>query len=416
MATAKGRRLSTAAAIAALVLCALAPAGGVSVQAAPSAPPTLNVDPSSGPPGLAVTLTGSGFAADQTYQLLICPPEAVSSSPCGYGGAYIDPARQFVADSDGAVPAGTTGVIPSLPAGRYTIEAFAANVVAATADIDVSAPTLTIDPAHGPSGSTITLGGQGYGPGASYTICIVPSNDQGCGYEGVVLGELTADGNGMVPPSTTVVIPGSQAGAFSIGVFLPNSNPVLLAIADYTVDAPTLTLAPAAGPGGSQVAASGTGYAPGAAYTLCLVPAEATQCGGVGTYVGTFSAGANGDIPAGTVATMPSGAAGNYLLGVLVTSSTPELIVTAPIALTAGTVAPSASPAPSTAPPSPSPTPATTASPSPSPTASPGAPAANGGGNDILLLLLALLLAAVAIAVAWWWWRRSRQGRATTHN
>src|SRR5262245_57986611 len=72
-------------------------------------PPAIHVDPASGPPGQAFTLTGEHLTGGVTYELLICPLGDLAGTPCGYSGANLVGLPSFTALEDGTVPPGTTG-------------------------------------------------------------------------------------------------------------------------------------------------------------------------------------------------------------------------------------------------------------------------------------------------------------------
>lgn len=385
-----------------LALVILGVSAGMSGAAGGTAvPPAIHVAPQAGPPGLTFTLTGEHLTKGTTYNVLLCPKGDLGDVPCGYVGSYLGPLRQFTADASAQVPAGTTGVIPDVVAGSYAIEAFSGNAVVAFASFEVTAPTLSIAPASGAAGLSVTLSGQGFGPGASYTVCMLQPTDAACGYTGIAIGEFTVDASGSVPAGAHVAIPGSAPGGYKLGVFLKDGTPTIIASGQFTVTAPSLTLASAAAPGGSQIGATGSGYAPGREYLLCLVPAGATQCGGIGTYVARFTADSSGAMPAGTSAAIPTSAPGQYAIGILIPNSTATLLVSTPFRLLAGTPAP---PTAATATPAPTSAPTVTVAPSAAPD---GTSSADSGGSLLPLLLLIVLL--VIAGVVFVLWRRRQQ-------
>jgi hypothetical protein len=368
---------------------------------ATQAPPAIHVNPTSGPPGELFELTGEHLIGGTTYQVLICPKGDLAGTPCGYSGANLVGLSQLTTLQDGSVPAGTTARIPDLLAGPFAIEVIASSGVVASTPFDVLAPTLAATPDQGPSGWAVAFTGSGFGAGASFTICFVAVTEPNCGGSGIYLGEFTADASGGVPNATSVTIPGALPGEFKLGAFLKDNNAIVIAADAFRVVAPTLQLIASEGPAGMAIPADGAGYAAGAKYVICLVPAGAAQCGGVGTYIGTFTADGTGAIPDGTIARIPPTAtAGGVSIGVLLADSTPVLLTSVPFAITAGTAPPAtsaaATPGATTA--------AAAATPSPSGN---GSPAASGDGGGMLWLLLLLLV--VVVGGFLYWRRRSER-------
>jgi hypothetical protein len=392
--------------LATFLAVALVGPGAPRILAASPRPPTLAVNPTSGPPGLPVAISGSGYAAGTTYGLCILP---AGKTKCGYEGANLiggAPAEHFTAASDGTVPTGTTGIIPDLPAGAYRIVSTApgTGAIVAGSDFSVTAPTFGVDPATGPGGATATLAITGGAPTTAYTVCMTTSGLSGCGGTGIVLGNVTTDTTGALGAGTTVHVPGLATGSYEIGIYLANANDVFLASQSFAETAPTLSLSASSGAAGSMVTVSGTGYAAGASYQLCLVPAGATQCGGVGVDLVVFQADASGAIPANTTATMPAVPPASYDVVVLVASSTPWALVSQPYELGAGIAT---NPAPSL-------TPAATVAAAPAlatvaPLASAAPTGSETGAGLGLPLVLIVILVLVVLAVAFWLSRRRRR-------
>ena len=242
------------------------------VAGATPKPITVAVSPSSGAPGQVFTINGSGYAAGTTYGLCILPAD---KTKCGFDGADIAAPSSFVAAAGGSIPAGMTGVTPNLLAGAYKVVSTAPGTgfIVAAAPFTVTAPTLSISPAGGAAGTVATLTLAGGAPNATYTVCADPVDVPACGGVGIELGNFTTDASGAFPAGTTVRIPGQVPATYHIGIHLLNSNPTLIATANFDESAPVLTLSASGGPGGTAIAVSGSGFAPGGLYSLCLAPA-----------------------------------------------------------------------------------------------------------------------------------------------
>lgn len=385
-------RWRRAAAIAAVILVQ-----AVAAPAVLAADPTIGASAGFGPPGLSFTLTGSGYTPGTTYGVCIL---AADKTKCGFEGANLIGLEQFVAAADGTVPGGTTGAIPTLVAGSYHIVSTAPGTgfIVASTPFSVTAPTIALAPAVGAAGTSAVITVSGAAPGATYTVCIIPDDQTACGFVGIQLGDVQADASGSFPASTAIRVPGQAAGTYKVGLFVAGNNPTLFSVAAFAETTPSLTLSTVGGPGGTSIGVAGTGYGPGAAYELCLVPAGATQCGGIGILVGGFHAGTDGSIPTGTAAVAPTTAAGSYLLGIRLANSTPILIASSPFALAAGTVPPA-----TTVPSSPLETTA------PIPSAAPAGSGSDASGGVPWLLIIILLI--VVLGLALWFSRRRRSDR-----
>lgn len=388
-------RLARAATLAVLTFTLLA--GGAS--AATPRPTTIHLDPTSGPAGLSVAITGEGYAPGTTYGLCILP---TGKSKCGFEGANLvggGPAEQFTAAADGTIPAATRGGIPDLVAGPYTIVSTApgTGAIVASASFTVTAPAMALAPTSGAAGTNATVTVTGAAPGTKYTICLSAKDSPSCGGVGVILGDFTTDGSGAFPAGTTIKLPGQLPATYQVGLYLANANNTFIAAVAFTETGPSITLSTGSGPAHGDILLSGSGFAPGAGYSLCWVPADAQQCGGVGLILGGFQAGEDGGMGQGNVKA-PEQAPGQYRIGVILADSTPWLIASAPFELAAGT------PIPITAPPEGSPPATTTAAPAPS-----TAPAVTESGSGGFALILIVILLVVVLALAFWFARRRRE-------
>ena len=371
---------------------------GTSVVSAAN-PPTIVVDVASGAPGQAITVTGSGYAAGTTYGVCIL---AADKTKCGFEGANIIGLEQFVAAADGTIPAGTAGAIPTLVAGSYHIVSTAPGTgfIVASTPFTVTAPSISLSPSSGAAGTTATVSVAGAAPNATYTICIIPNTETACGFVGIPLGDVKADAGGAFPAATTIRIPGQAAATYKVGLFVAGNNPTLITTTPFAETAPTLTLDTSSGPVGTSIGVSGSGFGAGAKYELCLVPAGAAQCGGVGIIIGGFQAGPDGSVPAGTSVLAPNTPPASYALGIRLQDSTPILLASSPFTVAAGTVAPA--------------TPASTpglATAAPNSSAAPtGSDAGGTGGVPWLLIVIVLI---IVLGLAFWFSRRRREAPPT---
>jgi hypothetical protein len=228
----------------------------VSSRSSNSSTAALNLNPSSGPTGTAIDLSGRGYNPGSQYQVCV---GTVGKSVCGLdyiGSGYpssigrFASVGNFTADSDGNIPSGTHATIPDLFGGSYVIAVTAdggSDFVASTT-FTVTSPTLSVSPGKGVAGTGVTLTGANYTAVTTYTVCLVLQGTVDCGYAGdreetppgTYLGTFTADSSGNIPPGTKVTIPATQPPSqYSIGVFMPSGGFILISAVSFTVDGPT---------------------------------------------------------------------------------------------------------------------------------------------------------------------------------
>jgi hypothetical protein len=401
-------RRVTAAILAALVAGVLLSIDSTLTSAATPKAVTIAVSPTSGPPGLRVTISGSGYSSGTTYGLCILP---AGKTKCGYEGANLIggvPSEQFTAAADGTIPSGTAGIIPDLVAGAYRVVSTAPSTgfIVASADFTVTAPTFALNPTAGPGGTTVSVSLSGAAANTTYTICSSPKDSGGCIGTGILLGDVTTDASGSVASGTTVVLPGQLPATYQIGVYLANGNNTFLASVAFQEVAPTFSLGASSGQEGAAIPVTGSGFVPGVKYLVCLFTADATSCGGGVNLVG-FQADASGAIPAGVNATIPANQTGQRRIGVT-TETQPWYLASSPFEVLAGTAPP---PTPTGAPPAALTPGVQTAAPAPSaaPTGSEGS-----GGFGVPLILVAILAVVLIAAGFWFSRRRAKDGSATS--
>lgn len=134
--------------------------------------PGISVSPASGAPGEVITVSGSGFAADEEDIEILLDNDMVASN--------------IKADDDGVW--GKTFSVPQLPQGTYDISAegeYTASGDLAEVEFEV-VPGLTVTPIEGHVGTTVNLSGGGFPAGKTISAT----------YDGVQVGTTTTDGNG----------------------------------------------------------------------------------------------------------------------------------------------------------------------------------------------------------------------------
>lgn len=251
-----------------------------------TAPPiTMTLNPTSGPVGTAVAVSGSGYAGT-TCAFSSTPSGLFTSATCSISG--------------GTLSGGFT--VASGATGGYTVTVETDIAESKTATFSVEAPTLTLNPASGSGGTVVTVSGSNYG-GASCTMSSTPSGlftSPSCSISGGTL-----SGGFTVASSATV-------GSYTVGVGTDIGE---LMTRTFTVTTgPSFTLSPIQGPRGTVVSGSGVGYA-GTECTLSSTPSGLLSSPSCAISAGTLTAGF-------TVAT--SAAAGTY--NVIVETDAPETV------------------------------------------------------------------------------------------
>ena len=274
-----------------LSLGAGAPAYAAAGQARPrlaAAAPTVTVSPASDNPGAMVTVSGSGFAANEPVTL------SFDANP-----TYSTKAQ---ATASGQLPA-TAFTIPAVSgAGAHSITATGTTSGhTTTVGLTVAPPrAITVSPASGNAGSMVTVSGSGFAANETVTLAF----DANPTYS--VKAQATAAG---LLPATTFTIPAvSGTGAHSIVASGEASGHTATAGLTVTpgpgVAAPAISVSPASGNAGSMVTISGGGFAANATVTLAFdaTPAHSSKA----------QATAAGQLPATAFTVPPASGAGAH--------------------------------------------------------------------------------------------------------
>jgi hypothetical protein len=219
------------------------------------------LDPDEGPVGKEVDITGNDFVDD----------EAITVE---YDGeAVVIESGDEETDSDGAFT--STIIIPESTAGAHTITVEDESGSIAEAEFTVE-QDITVTPASGTPGDTITVGGTGFGADVEVTIEF--------GGDEVTIDETDGDGSFDV----SFPVPVKSPGTYAIEAKDEDNNK---AEKDFTIAAGA-QLSQATGNVGSQVTVSGSGFSPSANMTITydttpVAPGTATDA--VGKFSATFT-------------------------------------------------------------------------------------------------------------------------------
>ena len=230
------------------------------------ATPTLTLTPSLAVPGSTFTLGGTNWNLGGKYNVTFNGVNLVTSTatvgtPAAYNST-IGTSPTPISSIDAA-----TAVVPNLPVGTYTVTA-TDGINSASANFVIPAPQIRLVPTSGPVGKVVTVQGAGFSRDGLVQIF----------FGGQLLTSTTADAIGnlttIVMPSlslpaktTQITIPDNAAGAYSVIVVDVTTGQSSNA-ATYTISSPTIKVAPASGPSGTNLVINGTNFKVGATVTI----------------------------------------------------------------------------------------------------------------------------------------------------
>ncbi|MGD9115626.1 MAG: IPT/TIG domain-containing protein [Dehalococcoidia bacterium] len=236
--------------------------------------PKITLSPISGDVGDTITVTGKGFDASSDVDVYFGSTN-VASAITNTKGTFTD-----------------TFVVPSTSRGSHTVNAEDEGSNEADATFTVSA-SININPASGPSGTTVTVTGNGFD--ASRTVTITYNS-----------ASVTTN-----PTTVTTNTAGSFSATFSVPVGMAGNYPVVATDGVVTASATftsttSATISPetsATSPGhvGSELTITGTGFTPNATITVTY------------SLTGTQT---------DTLATVTSNASGNFTIPFTIPAST----------------------------------------------------------------------------------------------
>jgi hypothetical protein len=246
--------------------------------------------PVQGPVGSSAMLTGTGFTSLGSVTV------AFASAPLTFGscspGTLLPDGTTITATASGGFAC--TFTVPSSSVGAHTVQATDAGTgQMPTATYTVTTPKITLNPNQGPNGVSVVVSGTGFTPGMTITTGIGPGATMGsCGVPVSGTGAFTCPTTPVtgMTGSYTVTATGSDGG-------LDNATAL------FTIKTESLTLAPAQGPSGATITASGNGFTPGKTITFTI-----NGTGSIGSASGCTATGGSFSGCTFTV----SGAAGTY--------------------------------------------------------------------------------------------------------
>jgi hypothetical protein len=224
--------------------------------------PAITVNPTQGPLGATITVSGTGFSVTRAVGLVF---DGVTVASCTIGSLTTSAAGAFTCTFK--VPSGTSGtaVTATDVGGRTAIGTFT-----------VTLPAIIVDQMQGPVGATVAVSGTGFS--VTRTVGLV--------FDGVTIascdsGSLTTGGAGAF--SCTFAVPSGTSGTTVTVTDVGGEA----ATGTFTVTIPTLALTPTQGLSGVTVAASGSGFTPDVTITFTITTGgtigSASSCSATGT-------------------------------------------------------------------------------------------------------------------------------------
>jgi flagellin-like protein len=239
--------------------------------------PTISLNPALGPKGSTVQITGSNFG--------------VKTVTFTFDGAALTTNPAVVTPTSGSFTASFT--VPNTVPGPHTVTATDGTSTASTT-FTVTSPTITLTPAQGLDGATISVVGSYFAPTSTITFK----------FDGAALSTtpavVTSSSGGSFGSSSAVTfkIPnGAVSGAHTVAATDASGG---VATYIFLVTPPTITLNPVSGANGATVTIAGGVFTSSSTTAITF--------DGSATGMPTCSTGAGGTINAGCTFTVPTSA------------------------------------------------------------------------------------------------------------
>jgi hypothetical protein len=230
---------------------------------------SMSITPTQGLVGDQVTVSGTGFAANESITITL-DDVAVATTPA-----------VITTGADGSFSA--TFIVPSAANGAHTVvaEDASGNSDAATYSVQ---HIMAMEPAEGKVGDQVTVSGSGFAGSSPITIF----------FDNVNVGTATTAADGSLA-GATFNVPVSAKGAHTVKIQDASGNSDT---ATFTTGE-TMAISPASGFVGDQIAATGTGFGANRSLTFYIdnesVGATTTDANGSFSGIFIIPASANGD-------------------------------------------------------------------------------------------------------------------------
>jgi hypothetical protein len=231
----------------------------ISVTLAAVAPPTaladgtLTLNPTSGPSGTSISVTGSGWTAN-TYYYLWFDNDGDGIRDSG------EPYKSAKTTSSGSVS--NTLTTPTVAGGSYNVcfDLSRDGIVDASAPYTVTG-RISISPTSGYAGTVITVSGNGFVPGNSGYVWLDTNGDSVMD-AGEPQAEVTILSDGKLPSGITLTVPVALPGTYNVRADIPTGDGIEASASfSYT---PKIAISPTSGVSGKviPITVTGGGFAP----------------------------------------------------------------------------------------------------------------------------------------------------------
>ncbi len=192
------------------------------------------VDPDEGQVDSEIEITGTGFDSREYITV-------------EYDGDEIDIKSGDRASSSGEFTA--TIIVPESTAGDHIITVTGDTSGITATDIFTVEPAITLTPASGPPGTTVTVSGTGFGDRSNLDIIEFDGDDI------ATSGDDDTDSSGNF--DFTFAVPATGSGSYTVAIEDEDNNS---AEAEFTIAAAVITVNPTSGYAGIAISVNGTGF------------------------------------------------------------------------------------------------------------------------------------------------------------
>ncbi len=248
----------------------MAKSGTYSASADFTVTPHTIIQPTMGPSGATLTVSGQGFARSSAIVLTFAG-DHMTTTPSA-----------IQTDSSGSFSP-STFLVPTTTTGLKIVRATDAAGNYDTATFTLGNRIITINPTSGPAGTTVTVTGSYYVSNAPITIKFDTATMT------TTPPTITSSDTGTF--SASIIVPSSTGGVHKITAADPSDS----STTDFTVLLPTISANPINGIIGSTVSISGSNFAPNSVITIKFDSNEMTTSPGTittsptGTFTATFT-------------------------------------------------------------------------------------------------------------------------------
>lgn len=219
-------------------VCIDAPSGNP-IEASPNftmLPATISANPSSGPTGTIIIISGGGFAASTAGNVWF--------DSNGNGGQDTDePSSSVTTTATGAIPSGVLVTAPAVVEGIYQVLADipTGNPVETSAIFTITPPAISLNPDSGVSGTVITVTGGGFAASATGNVWFDTDDDSFMDGD-EPQAPVTSTDTGAIPAGITLTAPMlNPVATYRVRADIPSGDPVE-ASADFNTPATTTWL------------------------------------------------------------------------------------------------------------------------------------------------------------------------------